>query len=90
MSNTVKFPFSIVDDLELPWVNIDEKIIDVDDHGWTTHEIVFDYGGELYRTFYYTSENGMHWNDYGISCPEFIYCVKVKPVQKMITVYEEV
>jgi hypothetical protein len=92
MANYVNLPFSIINELGLPWHNIELTIDEVDDHGWKTCSLVFEYQGKFYSTSYmHESNEGIIWDiENFVRSPEFIKCVKVKPVQKMITVYEEV
>lgn len=67
--------------------SVKDELIDVDDHGDSSYELVIKRDGRFYSTTYLVIKEDGVMTDWPSDGPEF---VEVRPVEKTIVVYEPV
>lgn len=78
----------LVDELELPYSAIKDKITDTS--RWSEHhEIIFNYDGKFYRTYY--SQGLTEYQDEAPfeNSPDEIECTEVELVEKTIKIWQD-
>lgn len=73
-----KFPFSIVDELDLPWGALTDEHVETR-KGGERRRCVFEYEGRFWSVAYTQTEiDGIYWSHYDRR-PSHIECTEVEP-----------